>query len=100
MLEEEIDQTSLIDGDQSGLILKPQTALARERGEELLQHSVIALVAFILAAVVIALVDVAFQLEDSPIGTTLYLCAFAFGKSLELLNEGRLTIAGVTTDDD
>ena len=101
VLKEEIDQPPLVDGDQAGLILGPAGGvLAREGGKELLQHGIVALVAFILAAVVVALVGMPLELEHSPIRAALHLCALALGKGLELLNEGRLTVTGVTADDD
>src|SRR5690606_2424533 len=55
---------------------------------------------FILAAVVIALVGMALELEHGPVRAALHLSALALGKGLELLNEGRLTVTGVTADDD
>ena len=101
VLKEEIDQPPLVDGDQAGLILGPAGGvLAREGGKELLQHGIVAFVAFILAAVIVALVGMALELEHSPIRAALHLCALALGKGLELLNEGRLAVTGVTADDD
>ena len=73
--------------------------LARERSEELLQHGIIALITFILAAVVVALVGVPLELEHGTVRTALHLCALALGKGLELLNERGLSVTGVTADD-
>ena len=76
-----------------------RVVFAREGSKELLQHGIIALVTFILTAVVVALVGVALELENGTVGAALHLCALALGKGFELLNESGLSVTGVTADD-
>ena len=100
MLQEEIHQPSFIDGDDSGLVGGPAPwIIARKWPEEFSQDVVVSFVTFVLAAVIIALESMSFELEDGSVGTVLYLSAFTLGECLELLNKGGLPITCITADD-
>ena len=90
----------LVDGDQAGLILGPAGNVLPPKGQKLLQHGIVALVAFILAAVVVALSRYALlSWNTAPFRRAASVRPCFLGNGLELLNEGRLTVTGVTADD-